>query len=450
VSKIFLISSNTIADPYPVYPLGMAVVASSLSSQGHTVRQFDFFAAEHSWERLHIELARFQPDIVGISLRNIDNLDSTSPDSLWSLALNREMVKTIREATDALVVLGGSAFSIMPEAILDYVGADYGIAGEGESLFNKLVVQIEKGIKPERVLRNHGDSFFDIDASRPLWEKDLIQFYGEKGGIIGLQTKRGCGYHCTYCTYPAVEGARLRYREPGRVVDEIDRLIKDFDIHSVFFTDSVFNDAKGHYLSLAEELISRELPVAWSAFFHPHRMTVEEMRLLKRSGLYMVELGTDAATDTTLAELKKEYDFGEVLELNRLCLQERVPCFHYVIFGCPGETDLTVEEGLKNTERLKGSLVMAFSGIRLFPGTVLYQRAIEEGVLSPDDSLLAPRYYFSPKIDEASMNEAVQKAFGRRRDRIFPPSDGYIRLRALSLFGFRGAAWSKLIRFDEG
>ena len=443
MSRIFLIASNTIADPYPVYPLGMAVVASALSSQGHIIHQFDYFAATQSSTQLHRALSRFKPEIVGISLRNVDNVDSTARDHFWSLALNRDIVKMVREMTDAPVVLGGPAFSIMPEPILDYIDADYGIAGEGESLFNTLIQHLKEGKNSDRVIRNQNDSFVDINTAQPLWEKELVTFYTENRGIMSLQTKRGCAYHCTYCTYPALEGNHLRCMEPGKVADEIERLGKDFDIHSIFFADSVFNDPRSNYLSLAEELVLRELNLRWSAFFRPQTMTRDELCLLKRSGLHMIELGTDAATDTTLTELNKGFNFETVIEFNQICLQEQVPCLHYVMFGCPGETDLTVREALKNIELLKDSLVIAFSGIRIFPGTVLHERSIEDGVLAKNDSLLNPIYYFSPNIDEASMNETIRKAFAKRRDRIFPPSEGYIRLRALSLFGVRGTLWSK-------
>ena len=46
MSRIFLVSSNTTVDPYPVYPVGMAIIASALTRAGHEVRQFDFLAEE--------------------------------------------------------------------------------------------------------------------------------------------------------------------------------------------------------------------------------------------------------------------------------------------------------------------------------------------------------------------------------------------------------------------
>ena len=76
MSRVFLFSANTTMEPYPVYPLGMAVLAGALVGEGHEVHQFDFLAAGGDEERLCRELAEFAPDLVGISLRNIDNVDS--------------------------------------------------------------------------------------------------------------------------------------------------------------------------------------------------------------------------------------------------------------------------------------------------------------------------------------------------------------------------------------
>ena len=137
-------------------------------------------------------------------------------------------------------------------------------------------------------------------------------------------------------------------------------------------------------------------------------------------------------------ELNKGFRFEDVVAFNEICLQEQVPCFHYVMFGCPGETEATLKEALRNMELLKNAFVMAFSGIRILPGTALHGRAIEEGILTGTDSLLRPIFYFSPGMDRESINDAIRKAFGKRKNRIFPPAEGYMRLRALRLFGLHG------------
>jgi len=99
------------------------------------------------------------------------------------------------------------------------------------------------------------------------------------------------------------------------VSEEMRRLAVDFGVREVVFTDSVFNDPHGHYLALAEELARRPTGQAWSAFLQPRGLGREELSLLVRSGLKAVELGTDAASEATLAGLGKHFDFGQVADL---------------------------------------------------------------------------------------------------------------------------------------
>ena len=188
-----------------------------------------------------------------------------------------------------------------------------------------------------------------------------------RAGLIGLRTKCGCPYHCAYCTYPSLEGTRFRYREAGAVIEDIRQLQKDYQIESLFFADSVFNDLKGHYLEVAEGIISREIRIRWSAFFQPVGIEAEQLRLLKRSGLFAIEAGTDAASDNTLRGLNKHFGFEDVVRFNEACLKEKIPCAHYLMFGGPGRDRLQRPGGLHNLDRLKDCVVLVFSGVRIFP-----------------------------------------------------------------------------------
>jgi lipid biosynthesis B12-binding/radical SAM protein len=449
LSRVFLLSTNTITEPYPVYPLGMAVVASALSSEGHRVKQFDFLAEKGARDKLGNAIRSFKPDVVGVSIRNIDSVDSFTAKDTWALALVKELIEAIREVTGTPVVLGGPAFSIMPEAILAYVGGDYGIVGEGGALLNSLIGRLERGEVAPAILRNgeaapHGDMGF-----RPLWDKRLIKHYAKTNGVIGLHTKRGCPNGCVYCTYPALEGVRYRCREPESVMEDILQLKKDHNITSVFFTDSVFNDDEGYYLEIVEEMLRRGISIEWSAFFQPRGMGSKELRLLKRSGLGAAEAGTDAASDTTLQGLNKSFGFDDVVRFNDACVEEDIPCVHYVMFGGPGETPDTIGEGLNNMTSLRSCVVLAFSGIRIFPGAALRALSIEQGVVREEDPLLKPVFYFSPEVDAVHMNETIEKAFKGRRDRIFPPSSFQARLDLMYRFGHRGNPWKALVSYNK-
>jgi lipid biosynthesis B12-binding/radical SAM protein len=449
MSRIFLLSTNTMTDPYAVYPLGLSIVAAALISAGHQVKQFDFLAEGQSFDGLDKDLQRFGPDFVGVSLRNIDNVDSFTSEESWALNRDREIIQGIKRMVGVPVILGGSAFSIMPEEILSYAGADYGIVGDGGLLFCEWIKRFEQGLPlPELFRENSSLDTGDTHVS-PLWDQALVKYYAEKSRMVGIRTKRGCPHHCAYCTYPSLEGKRYRLRSPEGVVEDVIRLQKDYKVESVFFTDSVFNDPPEHYLAIAEELIRRETSMPWSAFFQPGRTREKELQLLKRSGLYAVESGTDASSDATLEGLNKSFHFDEVVEFNDICLRQEIPCVHYVMFGGPGETDQTVREGLNNIRGLHNCVVLGFSGVRIFPGTLLERRAVAEGVIGARDSLLKPVFYFSPEVKVQGMNEAILEAFKHQRQRVFPPSAGRQKLKVLNRFGFQGPLWDKLVSFKK-
>jgi len=449
MSRILLISSNIFANPYPVYPLGMAIIASALSARGHVVHQFDFKVEDQAEDRLGKELAEFSPDFVGISIRNIGDVDSLSSDRSWTLLKEKHIISLVRQHTNASIIAGGSGFSALPEEIFDYIGVDHGVVGEGERVICDLIDDLNKGNQVPRILSHPDIPLMGNEMCSPLWEKILIDFYLKQSGTVNLQTKRGCPHNCSYCVYPALEGRKFRFREPRIVVDELEQLQRRFNVKSIFFTDSVFNDSEGHYLELAEQIISSGLKIRWAGYFRPKGIGLKELTLLKRSGLYAMEVGTDAGHDETLDNLKKGFHFEDVIDFNKASIDAEIPSAHFFIFGGPGETEKTLNEGLKNIAMLKKSVIFVYSGVRILPGTDLYRRALKEGLISENTSLLKPIFYFSPKIDIEFMNRTIEKEAGGRREFIFPPDKAQMTIDAMNRFGYKGLLWDMLVSFSK-
>lgn len=446
MKRILLVSSNVSRDPHPVYPLGLAVVAAGLAESGHQVEQYDFLASGESEALFRGKIASFEPDYVCLSLRNLDDCDSLSRAGYPEIA--KRLVGWVRETTGVPVILGGPGFSILPEELLAFTGADHGVVGEGERIVCALIRELSEGGTPPPILRG-GRLLDGGEMASPLYDEGMIAYYLDQSGMVNLQTKRGCPHGCVYCVYPSLEGDVFRFRDPEAVVEDIARAGVDHGVESFFFTDSIFNDPQGRYLSIAEGILRRELRIRWCCYMRPEGIGRKEIALLKRAGLYAAELGTDAACDATLRSLGKGFTFAESLEVNRAFVAERLPCAHFVMFGGPGETLETVKEGLANLQRLEHTVVFAYSGIRILPGTALHRRAVAEGVLSPGASLIAPEYYQSPGVDAGTMNRMIAASFRGRRDRIFPPGEGRKRLEILHKFGYRGLLWDNLIRFPK-
>ncbi len=436
-----IISTNQVVTPYPVYPLGAAYIVGALKDQGHQAHHFDMLA-DGGLAGLDGFLAGKKFHLVGVSIRNLDSVDSADPQGYLGDVI--ETVECVRKRLDTVVVLGGPAFSIMPADLMDLLQADYGVAGEGEGLLPWLASELAAGRRPEKKI-------FTSTPEKGGWRpSDLssstARYYTNHGGMLNVQTKRGCPYGCSYCSYPTIEGRKIRYRDPHEVADEVIRLQRHSGAQYIFFTDSFFNDPDGKFLKVAEALIQKKNTLPWCAFFRPHKITTDELRLLKRAGLAAMELGTDAATDETLEGIQKKFRFDDVLQVHERIIKEDIPCAHFIMFGGPNENETTLHRGLKNIEKLNNSVVFSFIGIRILPGTGIFDRAVADAVIDIDEPLLAPKFYYSPEISREKIEQSVQLSFDGRMDRIYPCHEFDDRIAMLHKMGHVGPLWDLILR----
>ena len=440
--KILLISSNLASTPYFVYPLGLSMVAAALRKAGHDVVQFDFLQRDKSLDALSEVVENNTPDIVGISIRNIDNVNTLNEQCYVDDAYG--IVERIRQISNSVIVLGGSGFSIMPEAILNKVKADYGIVGEGEALMVNFANDAAQGVYPKERCVHATAKLAGETIPSPYYDPDILGFYLKKGNMASVQTKRGCEYKCAYCTYPFLEGSAMRHRRPEAVVDDIQLLVDKYKTKYIFFTDSVFNDREGHYHEVLREIKKRDIDVSWTAFFRPELFNEEDILLMKESGLKAAEIGADAPSDATLRGLRKPFLFKDIAACNDLLVKHGIATAHYYMFGCPGETAETVMEGVKNIKSLRKTVSFVYMGIRILPGTFLAEIARDEGVISPGQELLEPKYYIAPGINREWLENTLTESFKGIRNCIFPPDVLDSSIQFLHSMGFSGSLWDML------
>jgi lipid biosynthesis B12-binding/radical SAM protein len=441
--KVFLISSNIANTPYSVYPLGLSMIAASLKNAGHCVEQFDFLAAGRSIEALTRAIGEFKPEVIGISIRNIDNVNLLNEQRYIDTVKN--IVTEIRQVSSAKIILGGSGFSIMPETILAKVGADYGIIGEGESLVVDFINQATVGTYPKEKIIRGAPKLCLKQIPSAYYDSSIMQFYLKSGNVASLQTKRGCVHKCVYCSYPILEGVNIRIRDTQAVVDDIQNLIANFGAKYIFFTDSVFNDDAGYYLKVLAEMQRRKINIPWTAFFKPQGLDDSALALMQETGLKAAEIGADACSDITLKKLGKSFLFKEIVECNALFAKYNIATAHYFMFGCPGETKETVIEGIDNIKNLPKTASFIFMGIRILPGTPLAQLAIKEGLIKPGQDLLEPVYYIAPELDKKWLKTTLTEGFKGIRNCVFPPDALDSSLAFLHKLGYSGSLWEMLI-----
>lgn len=448
MARVLLLGCNLATSPYPVFPLGLAQIAGALDAHGHEVRQIDMQCSGASVAELLVQHESFHAEVISISVRNIDDVDSHHDlETSWYLDQTRRIIAEVKKVSKAPIILGGAGFSLMAKEVLEFTGADLGVIGEGEQAMPELIDKLEAlNWNPSTLPPLHTAPKLTGKAiPSPLIDEAMGQYYCKATGIMGIQSKRGCPYNCAYCSYPLIEGHAMRYRDPEEVAEQMARVHTDYGVTHFVFCDSVLNDTEGHYLNVAESIKQRNLPVHWSGYFRPSHTTKEELQFLQAAGLNALEIGTDSASDTTLEGMNKPFSFADVQHFNSLCTELELAAAHFIIMGGPGETYETLNEGLRNISTLTRSVVFVYQGVRILPGTIMEKIALNEGVISKETSLLQPTYYHTPHVPEDELASIIEQDFSGDMTRLFPPSKAEKMDKALRTMGHTGLLWDKLL-----
>jgi radical SAM superfamily enzyme YgiQ (UPF0313 family) len=426
-NKILLVSANKHAEPYPVYPLGISYIQTYLNETNPDleIRLFDINLQQLS--DLQSLLNTFDPGMIGISLRNVDDVNLYVKESF--IEGYRKVVEITRKHSDGVIVLGGAGFSVFPELLFNKLKPDFGVFGEGEETLLQLVRALTDGNsyrgidgllygRNNEVVFNKWKNCFD-DLSLRFNDK-LIDYYWQYSGMLNVQTKRGCPYNCIYCTYPLIEGSKVRTLNMEKIIDSIKVLYDQKGIDYLFFTDSVFNISNEYNYEFADRLIHSGMNIKWGGYFTIHNLDRDLLKVLKRSGLTHIEFGTESISDSVLKAYGKKFTAADVINASATCNELDIPFAHFMILGGYGESDATLDETFANSRKIENTVFFPFVGMRIYPGTILQKYAIQEKVIRADNDLLEPQYYISKNITLETLKERAKNT-GKRW--VFPDED---------------------------
>ena len=444
--RVLLVYANQTPDVLPAPPVGLSYVAGATHRAGHDVRFLDLMPKSDAPSALRATVHEFCPQVVGFSVRNIENLVHQRVERHMDALAG--LIAVVREWSEAVVVLGGPAISILGPTALAHLDADFAVVGEGETTFPKLLAALVTGAEPQCYGEIAGLCYRDGDrivASEPVrlstfhasglaeWIDWLA--YERLGSTWPIQTKRGCRMRCSYCVYPSIEGAGCRLRPSAEVVDEIAEVAATVGPRAFEFVDSTFNVPADHAIAICREIIRRRLRVTLTAMgVNPLDTSEELFALMKEAGFRSLMITPEAANDIMLRNLRKGFTRDHVVRTARWVRAADLAASWFFMLGGPGETPETVEETVTFVEEhlnWKRFLTIFFTGIRILPGTELARYAVAEGRLDPDDDLFEPVFYFSPQVSEDFILQRINRAIARYPNVVHTAEDGQSIIRSI-------------------
>ena len=376
-------------------PLGLAYIAGYLDPERHSTRMLDLMFSDDYLAEVEQAVKDFQPDLVGLSMRNLDNGSNLNPESV--LPITKEVTDLVRSVSQATIVCGGPAFSILPAECFDLIGPDLGITGGGGDSFSNLADRLEREESykdlPGLVYREDGKTTVTEQqptsgVMKPPRLEDLdLDRYAEAGFGIGVITK-----------WFGNQSARQNLRPIEEVIAEVKDLGQRLGLSKFFFIANGFNIPPDNAKSFCQALIDSDLKIEWNTGLVPEGCDRELIDLMKKSGCGLVIIGDLVVDALDPEDLSVRLD--QMQQVCRLCEEGDLPYTVGQTFGAPGETRDTVERKLAFLRSINPAVANLRVGIRMLPGTKSADQARGEGRVFDDGDLLQPTFYVARSVED--------------------------------------------------
>jgi radical SAM superfamily enzyme YgiQ (UPF0313 family) len=385
-------------------PLGVASLASALRASGFTAEYRDL----HDWEWPRVEalLTETDPDLVGISCFTFGR-----GNAMRLAALSKRLLPEVP------VIMGGPHATFFPDQILDSGNVDLVALGEGEITMVELARHLTEG-PVRRPVRERGlnhelddvrgiafvrdgalhmtparESVTDLDVFPfPAYDAfDLAQYKSpeiplEYQSLPGthVMTSRGCPFQCEFCSVNRFFKGKWAFRSPGNVTDELERLVADFGVRHVYFSDDLFSLNPRRTIGICKEILDRKLDLVWMAETRVDCVDEEMLGWMRKAGCYRVYYGVESGSPRILKSINKGFTTAQVRRAFRMTHQAGMEPSCFLMVGNPGETPDTIDETIALIREIRPGTTPIVGITTILPGTRQYALSKRQGLISDD------------------------------------------------------------------
>jgi radical SAM superfamily enzyme YgiQ (UPF0313 family) len=383
--RVLLLSTPHPLEESPLPPLSLSYLASVLDREGIEVKILDFLVTRYHPRKLRQELEEYRPQLVGATCVTLNYPIAT------------RMLKVCRAFDPAIVtVIGGPHVTFaLEETLLQAPWIDAIVIGEGE----KTLADLAKAVEEDRdfhqvagiafadgrtVVKTSPRALIENLDHIPLPARRLLPMarYRALEVPCTVITSRGCPYSCIFCSGHRMFGPRVRFRNPGLVVDEIEEIQRDFGPTQINIVDDTFTLNHCHARAVCEEMLRRNLEIKWNVFARVDTVTEDLAQLMKRAGCEWMLFGVESADAEILKTVRKGITPDGVARGVKIAAEAGIGVFNSFILGLPRESWDTAMKSIAFADELyrKYGAKYGFHILSPLPGTDLYERAKDYGI----------------------------------------------------------------------
>jgi anaerobic magnesium-protoporphyrin IX monomethyl ester cyclase len=385
------------------------------------------------WRSLGAEIESRKPDIVCVGEKTV-----YGHEGVRALKLAKEVDPGI------VAVAGGHLYSALPKWTFDQCPElDYLIRYEGERPLEQLLHHLLDGVpikdvdnlcyvEGETLIENRlGEPVVDMtELPMPAYDLANVANYAPFGKLwpraATIQRGRGCIDTCKFCSWIALEARHVRnpdgsithntfYRSKSveQVIDEIDILYNKYGIRYLFWVDPTWNLDPDWLMEFSEEVIRRKYELGWWAFFRIDQFLKQDKlgvaKAYVRAGLRHVLVGVERGESPDLAWLKKRgYGDDVTVEAFQLMKAKYPQVFRHgtIITGIRSDTAESIKALVDLAHRADFDFA-AFHPCTPFPGTPLYDEAVQAGWIEENDFSRYDMFYPVMPTEHLSREEVA-------------------------------------------
>lgn len=375
------------------FPQSVGYIAAAIRNAGHQVtiyaQDIHHYPEEHLTE--FINNAREPFDVVGVSVIG----------GYYQYRKLLSISRAIRQTQQPpFFIIGGHGPAPEPDYFMQKTGADAIVIGEGEETIQELLAALEsqsplkevEGIafneNGKCVTTPRRQTISDVDTiSWPAYDLFSVENYRllrmphatSTDFVMPLLSGRGCPFHCTFC-YRMDPGFRPRNAES--IIEEINYLKQKYNITYIAFFDELLMSSKKRTVELCEAFLLANLNIKWDCNGRLNYADPEVLAIMKRAGCVFINYGIESLDNEVLRRMRKGLNVETIIRGIEATLAARISPGLNIIFGNPGDTrdilQRDVEFLLKYDD---GSQLRTIRPVTPYPGTELYQMALDQGLL---------------------------------------------------------------------